>query len=229
VATAEWPSFLPLPEHDGYSVRRGNNRVVVRLPGGPARARQVSLGESHEVSVSWVCDETEYTGLIGFLRERCQERTDFFRLPLILDVPAVVPYLCRPLDEPESLESVRGLLFEVRCTLEVIPNPIRSSTLLLQNIAEPRVTAGNTAQGYAPDMAEFVDGRQVMLIGCRGTSSGVALNLDGTYTILSHPTPESIELQNAAAVNADWTVLAGTASQALFPDKQGGACILLPE
>lgn len=229
MATAEWPSFLPLPEHDGYRVRRGKNRVTIRLPGGPARTRQVSLGDSHEVSVSWVCDETEYTGLIGFLRERAQERTDFFRMPLVVDVPVPVNYLCRPFDEPEGLELVRGLVYEVRVDLEVIPNPIRSSTLLLQNVADPRVTAGNTAQGYSPDMAEFPDGRQVLLVGCRGTSSGTAVNLDGIYTIDSHPTPESITLLNAAVVNADWTVLNGTVSQALSPDKQGGAVILIPE
>lgn len=227
--SAEWPSFLPLPEHDAYTVKRGKNRVTVRLPGGPARTRQVSLGESHEVTVSWVCDETEYTGLIGFLRERCQERTDFFRMPLVVDTTVPVNHLCRPFDEPEGLELVKGLIYEVRVRLEVIPNPIRSSTLLLQNVSEPRVTANNTAQGYAPTMAEFPDGRQVLLVGCRGTSSGVALDLDGTFTILSHPTPESIELQNAAAINPDWGVLNTTASQALSPDKQGGAVILLPE
>jgi hypothetical protein len=229
MATAEWPAFLPLPEQGGYRVARGRNRVSIRLEGGPSRVRQTSLGTPHEVAVTWVCDESEYAGVIGFLRERTIERTLFFRLPLIIDVPVPVPYLCRLLDEPEALESVQGLLFEVRAALEVIPNPIRSSTILLQNVDEPRVTAANTAQGYSPDMAEFPDGRQVMLVGCRGTSSGTAVDLDGTYTIADHPTPESIELQSAATVNSDWTVLNGTLSQALSPDKQGGAVILIPE
>jgi len=91
------------------------------------------------------------------------------------------------------------------------------------------VVVGNTAEGYSPNMAEFLDGREVLLVGCRGTSSGVVLDLDGTFTILSHPTPESIELQNAAVINPDWGVLNTTLSQALSPDKQGGAVILLPE
>jgi hypothetical protein len=227
--TAEWPSFLPTPEQGGYRVARGKNQISIRLEGGPSRVRQTALGTSHEVAVTWLCDETDYTGVIGFLRERAIERTLFFRLPLLIDVPVAVPYLCRLLDEPEALESTEGLSFEVRATLEVLPNPIRSSTLLLQNVADPRVTATNTAQGYSPDMAEFPDGRQVLLVGCRGTSSGTAVDLDGTYSIDSHPTPQSITLLNAAVVNPQWTVLNGTVSQALSPDKQGGACILLPE
>jgi hypothetical protein len=232
VATAEYPSFLPGPVQDGYSLRRGRNVTVIGLEGGPGRARQTSLGTPHRATATFVCLEDEYTGVTGFFRERCQERTDFFRLPLLIDVPVVVPHLCRALSdvgEPEKLESTQGTIYVVSVDLEVIPNPIRSSTLLLQNVADERVTAGNTAQGYAPTMAEFPDGRSVILIGCRGTSSGVAVALDGTYVIDSHPTPQSITLLNAAAVNADWTVLNGTASQALFPDKQGGACILLPE
>lgn len=229
MATAEWPSFLPTPEQGGYRLARGSGKVSVALAGGPARDRLDSIGTPHQVSVTWLCDETEYTGVIGFLRERTLERTHFFRLPLLIDVPVAVPYLCRVLGEPETLDATEGHIFEVRATLEVIPNPIRSSTLLLQNVADPRVVVGNTAQGYSPNMAEFLDGREVMLVGCRGTSSGTEVDLDGTYTILSHPTPESIELQNAAAINADWTTLNGTLSQALSPDKQGGACILLPE
>lgn len=229
MATAEWPAFLPTPEQSGYRVARGNNRVAIRLEGGPARLRQTSLGTPHEVAATWLCDETEYTGVIGFLRERAQERTAFFRLPLLIDVPVAVPYLCRLLDEPEELDSTEGLSFGVRATLEVVPNPIRSSTLLLQNVADARVVVGNTAQGYSPDMAEFPDGRQVLLVGCRGTSSGTPVNLDGIYTIDSHPTPESITLLNATSVNPGWSTLNGTVSQSLFPDKQGGACILLPE
>lgn len=232
MATAEWPSFFPTPEQDGYRLVRGRNVSSINLEGGPARARQTALGESHRATVTWVCDETEYTGVTGFLRERALERTHFFRMPLIIDTPVAVVHLCRALADGgavERLESTEGLIYVVRADLEVIPNPIRSSTLFLQNVADPRVVVGNTAQGYSPDMAEFPDGRQVLLTGCRGTSSGVAVNLDGTYTILSHPTPESITLLNAAVVNAGWTTLNGTVSQALTPDKQGGACILLPE
>lgn len=229
MATDVWPSFLPTPEQDGYRVSRVKDTVFTRLDGGPSRVRLDSLGTPHEVDVTWFCDETEYTGLIGFLRERAIYRTRYFRMPLILDVPVAVNYLCRLLDAPEALESTRGLSFIVRATLEVLPNPIRSATLLLQNVADARVVVGNTATGYSPDMAEFPDGRQVLLTGCSGTSNGVALNLDGTYTIASHPTPESISLSSAASVNSDWTALNGTASQSISPEKQGGACILLPE
>jgi hypothetical protein len=229
VATPLWPSFLPTPEQDGYRVSRGNDAVSIRLDGGPARVRRDALATPHEVTATFLCDETDYVGVIGFLRERTFGRTRFFRLPLLIDAPVVVPYLCRQLDEPETLDSTRGLSFEVRVTLEVLPNPILSSTLFLQSVSDDRVAVANTADGYSPNMAEFPVGRDVLLTGCRGTVGGVPINLDGQYVILGAPSPEARTLTTASSVNPGWTTLAATSPFLLFPDKQGGAAILLPE
>lgn len=228
MTTPLWPAAYPQPEQDGYRVTRGRDNVSIRLDGGPARVRRDSLGTPHEVELRFVCDETDYTSVIGFLRERTESRTRFFRIPLLIDAPVVVPYLARVLDGPEVLESTRGLTHVVRCTLEVIPNPIKSFSLLLQNVADERVVDAGTVD-YDGDMGEFPVGRDVMLVGCTGTSNGVALDLDGTYTIDSKPNAFSLILDNAAAENSDWTALNGTASQQLFPTNQHGACILLPE
>lgn len=233
MATALWPSALPLPVQDGYRLTRGRDVTAISLEGGPSRVRRTSLGNPHRVTVTWICDESEYTGVTGFLRE---SRTELFRLPLLIDVPTTVPYLVRAIGEigeSESLDSTRGLMFWVSASLEVYPNPIRSRTLLLQNVSDTRVTVNNTAQGYAPDMVEFPNGRSVLLVGCRGptaeTPSEQFIDLDGQYVIASHPIDQAIVLTDAATVNSDWTVLGGTTSQAMTPEKRGGACILLPE
>jgi hypothetical protein len=229
MATPLWPSDFPAPEQDGYRVNRGVDTVSVRLPGGPARVRRDALATPHEVTVTFLCFHDDYTGVIGFLRERSISRTKFFRLPLLIDVPVVVPYLVRQLDEPEVLQSTRGLSFEVSVTLEVLPNPIFSSTLFLQSVSDDRIGVANTADGYSPNLEEFPVGRSVLLTGCRGTVGSTPLDLDGTYTILGAPSPEARTLTNASSVNAGWATLAATTPFLVFPAKQGGAAILLPE
>lgn len=228
MATPLWPSYLPTPEQGGYRVRRGNDSIAIRLDGGPARVRRDSLGTPHQVSVTFMCTEEEYTGLIGFCRERAQSRTRFFRIPLLIDVPVAVNYRARILDEPEALESTRGLTFLVGATLEVLPNPIKSLSVICQNVDDPRVVDAGTID-YAGEMSEFPVGRNVLLTGCSGLSNSTPVSLDGTYEIASKPNAFSIELENAASVNSDWTVLNGTVSQLLTPTNNRGACILLPE
>jgi hypothetical protein len=228
VTTPLFPTTLPGPEQDGYRLRRGNESVSIRLDGGASRVRRDVVGASHTAECTWLLDHDEYTALTGFFRERLQSRTRLFRIPLLIDTAVTVNYLARPLDAPEELGSTRGRMHTVRATLEVIPNPIKSFGLLLQSIADARVVDAGSVD-YSGEMAQFPVGRQVLLTGCRGLSNAVAVDLDGTYTILSKPNAFSIILNNAAAVNSDWTVLNGTASQALFPTSNQGACILLPE
>lgn len=223
-----WPSAAPYPEQDGYSLRRGNDLVSIRLDGGPARLRKDSLGTPHEVTCTWLCNPVEYTVLTGFLRERVQSRSQFFRIPLLIDVPTAVNYLARVLDGPEELQSTRGESFVVRATLEVLPNPIRSFTLSLQSVSDDRIIDGGSSD-YAGDLSEFPVGRDVLLTGCQGTVNGVDLDLDGTYTILGAPGAAIRTLQSAPVVNSDWTALRATALKIMGVGTTGGAAILLPE
>lgn len=228
MSTPLWPSSLPTPEQDGYRLRRGKETVTIRLDGGQSRVRRDVLGASHEVTCTFNLDQDEYTTFEGFFRERVQARSRLFRIPLLIDVPVAVNYLARVLDDPEELSATRGYAHTAQVRLEVIPNPIKSFGILMQSISDERVVDGGTAD-YSPEMSEFPVGRQVLLTGCRGISNSTAVDLDGTYTIGSKPNAFTIVLTNADVINTDWTVLNGTASQALFPTNQRGACILLPE
>jgi hypothetical protein len=226
--TVQFPTFLPGPEQDGYRLQRGRETISIRLDGGRSRKRRDIVGACHIAQCTWLCDHDEYTALTGFFRERLQSRSAEFLLPLLIDTAVTVNHRCTILDEPEELASTRGRMHTVRATLEVIPNPMRGFSIICQNVADGRVVDASTSD-YAGDMSEFPVGRDVLLTGCRGLSNGVALDLDGEYTIGSKPNAFSITLTNPAAVNADWTTLNGTASQALFPTNNQGACILLPE
>lgn len=227
--TPLWPtSLLPLPEQDGYRIRRGNDLVSVRLDGGPARVRSDSLGTPHQVTCTWICTPAEYAYMTGWFRERTQGRTQFFRIPLLIDVPVSVNYLARVLEGPEELSRTRGQIFEVQATLEVIPNPIKSFTLSCQSVSDDRIIDGGSSD-YASDMSEFPVGRQVLLTGCQGEVDDVELDLDGTYTLLGAPSAGIRTLQNAAVVNPDWTALNGTVTKIMSVGPTGGAAILLPE
>lgn len=221
-------SQLPLPEQDGYRLKRGNDVVTIRLPGGPARKRRGSLGTPHEATCTFMCDQGEYTYLIGWFRERTQARTQFFRIPLLIDSHVPVNHLARVLDEPEELGRTQGNLHVVQVTLEVIPNPIKSFTLSCQSVSDDRIIDGGSSD-YASDMSEFPVGRQVILSGCTGTVNGVDLNLDGTYTLNGAPSAGIRTLASAPSVNPDWTALRATALQIMSVGPAGGSAILLPE
>lgn len=226
--TVLWPSYIPTPVQDGYRLRRGSESVSIRLDGGASRVRRDIVGASHEATCTFLVDRSEYTQLIGFLRERAQSRTALFRIPLLIDVPAAVNYLARVLDEPEELAAERGYAYTVQVRLEVLPNPIRSFTLILQSVSDDRIVDAGSSD-YSGSLAEFPPGRDVMLVGCQGTVNSVALDLDGTYEIDEAPGAAIRTLVNAPSVNAGWTALRATAAQALQVGPLGGAAILLPE
>jgi len=224
MATELWPSFLPTPEQDGYRLRRGKEFVSIRLDGGRSRVRRDILGASHIATCTFVCTPEEYTALTGFLRETVRSRTELFRLPLLIDAPVAVNHLCCVLDDPEELARTRGYSHTVQVTLEVIPNPIKTLIILDGDADQRVIDAGPDAE-----MAEFPEGREVLLTGCVGTVEGLSINLDGTYTIDDKPDAATIVLTDAASVNAGWTTLNGTTLKVMLPTNRQGACILLPE
>lgn len=224
-----WPDYLPTPEQDGYRLRRGAESVSIRLDGGRSRVRRDILGASHEATCTFLLDSSEYVAFEGFFREQLDARTALFRLPLLIDTPVAVNHLVRVLDDPEELASTRGHAHTVQVRLEVLPNPMKSHSLVCENFSDPLVDDGGAPIGADGDMSQFPIGRDVLLMGCSGLVDGVLISLDGTYEIASKPTVAQIELANASTVNAGWTTLGGTATRILFPTNRQGACILLPE
>lgn len=227
--TTLWPDYLPTPEQDGYRLRRGSESVTTRLDGGASRVRRDILGASHEATCTFMLTDEEYTSFEGLFREQLASRTSLFRIPLLIDTPTPVNHLVRVLDDPEELASTRGLTYVVQVRFEVIPNPMKSYSLVLENFGDPLVDDAGAPLGDNGDMGEFPVGRDVLLLGCRGVVDGVTISLDGTYEIASKPTAAQLELADAATVNAGWTTLGGTASRILLPTNRRGACILLPE
>lgn len=227
MATPLFPSTIIPPSQQSYRVKKPTEFIQVDLRGGEARTRRDKIGATYTVDCQWELTPDQYTTISGFFRDRLQGGVRVFRIPLKVDVPALVQYRARLLGETEELAANEGLLHVVRARLEVIPNPIVSFNLSLQSVADNRVIAGNNPD-FNTNMDQFPIGRQVMLTGCKGVVNSTAINLDGTYTILGKPSAAIITLTNAPVVNPGWTTLNGTALQIMAPTENAGACILLP-
>lgn len=228
MATPLLPVSMIPPSQQNYSVQKATEFVQSEVDSGDPRTRADKFGASHIVQATWQCTPRQYTQLSGFFRDRLQGGVRIFRIPLLIDVPKLVNYRARLLTKREMLSQTQGLLHTISATLAVIPNPILSFDLICQSVSDNRVIAPGNAD-FQLTMAQFPIGRQVLLTGCEGTVNSTFLNLDGTYTILGKPIPEVITLTNAPVINPGWTTLNGTVAQALFPQDNAGACILLPE
>jgi hypothetical protein len=218
------PFLLFSPLSPSYAFTPSDNMISVKLDGGRSRLRRDQLAGDGLIEANWILDRGEYTTFMGFFRERIQDCSRDFRCNLVLDVNASVPYVCRCISRPK-LTSQSGNAFYVSATLEVTPNPTRSFTLFLQNVATPQIVDAGTVD-YIGDLTDFPTGRDVILTGTKDLVTGITINLDGQYTLNTAPNTFTRTLLNAAIINPGWTTLNATAPQAYFPTS--GAAILVP-
>lgn len=224
MATPIIDSTINPPDQSGYQYKPGETIIRQQLEGGAPRIRRDQLGAAFYITCRYTCTQQQFVQLMGFFRERIQSYTRQFRAYLMIDTPFVLPYLCTLQEEPQFTEN-EGLLYAVSVKYDVIPNPIKSYTLILNNVSSPRIIDAGTAD-YSGDLSEFPTGRTVKLVGTRQLVSGVDINLDGEYNMDTAPDSSSRTLQNAAIINPAWTTLNATSPQNYHPS--GGAAILLP-
>lgn len=226
MTTPFFPTTVNPPDQDGYVYTPGKDFIETKLDGGASRVRRDVFGMVHTVKCCWSCTQDQYTQVMGFFRERVQSRSKLFRINLVIDVPTLVPYLARLTGTPNALTMVAGLLYKIEATLEVIPNPIKTFSLFLQDVTVAQIVDAGTAD-YTGDMSEFPVGRQVILTRTTGIVTGVSINLDGTYTIATAPNVFTRTLgASAPTINPAWTTLNGLAPQSYFPP--AGAAVLVP-
>lgn len=108
------------PDIQNYAVSDVYGHIHTRLQGGRSRIRRDYLGTPLNVNVQWTCDEQEYNYLQTFYRATgfgC----DAFKMDLILEAPGLLEHTCNFVPKSFQLASVRGPVYIVRATLEVIP------------------------------------------------------------------------------------------------------------
>lgn len=221
MATPIIDSTINPPDQSGYQYKPGELIVRQQLEGGGPRLRRDQLGASFYVTCKYTCTQKQFVQLMGFFRERIQGYVRQFRANLMIDTPFVMPYLCTLQEEPTFTEN-EGLSYTVTVKYDVIPNPIKSYTLFLNNVSSPRIIDAGTVD-YSGELLEFPVGRTVKLVGTSDVVSGVTINLDGEYVILAAPDAFTRTLTNAAIINPNWTLLSGTSYH-----PSAGAAVLLP-
>lgn len=235
MATPFLDTTINPPDQEGYQYQPGKTFVEVMLEGGQPFMRKNYLGMVHYVTCKFSCTPPQYQRLMAFFRERIEGHTKIFRMNLLIDCPAILPYRCQITGDPPSLVANQGLLHVVQARLAVLPNPIKGFSLFLNNVTTPRIIDAGTSD-YAGELDQFPVGRDIILTGTRQTVDGVDINLDSPfnsttrtytgYTLLAAPDAFTRTLTNAAVINPAWTALAATASkqyQTTF-----GSAVLVP-
>lgn len=218
-------SFTPLAT--GYNFSPADNNVVTKLDGGQARIRRDVLGGTHTVNAQWILNRTEYTQFMAFVEEGIQDASLSFRVNLLSTTFNVVPHVVRFANGKPRLTQQSGDASYVSGVLEVTPNPTKSYTLFLQNVAIPQFVDAGTGY-YAGDLSQFPVGRQVMFVDTEGTVNGTAMQLNGTYQIATAPNVFTRTFVDVAAntINPNWALLNSLPAQSYFVP--AGAAILLP-
>jgi hypothetical protein len=223
MATAFIPADIPPPDQGSYQYKPGKSFIEVELDGGSPRLRRDKIGMCHYLTCKFSCTPPQYTRLMAFFRERLEDHTQQFRIPLKIDVAEVVSYRCQITGEPPFLAENQGLLHVVQASLKVFPNPILAASVQLKNAGTPQfVATGST------DASLFPVGRSVQIVSSAQTVTGVPIALDGFYTISGAPSATIREITVPAPMTAAWAALLGTVPQA-YTLTNGGAVILMPE
>lgn len=221
MATVALDASINPPDQDSYQYTPGQQMLSVQLEGGGPRLRRDYINPNHTVTCNYSCTREQYLILMGFFRERAQQFSKPFQANLVIDVPVLIPYICRLVGEPKLI-NVQGFLYTVQVTYSVNPNPMKSYTMFLNNVSSPRVIDAGSID-YPAEVNEFPAGRTVRITMSTGLVSGVSINLDGDYVILANLGGGAFTLTNAAVINPNWALLAGTQYH-----PPNGAVVLLP-
>lgn len=129
--------LLLKPDQNGYQIKEAKDVVSTELAGGKARYRRDLLNASVEVEVVFTCDPDEYAYLRAFYNT-VNKGADAFNIDLLLDTPELRTYVAHFKPGTWKLSNVKGHSFQVKVTLEVIPN---NSGLDYNNVVDTFVPA----------------------------------------------------------------------------------------
>jgi hypothetical protein len=222
MATPFIPTGINPPDQGGYQYKPGQSFIEVELDGGAPRMRRDKVGMCHYVMCRFSCTESQYTRLMAFFRESLEDCTLQFRMGLKIDTHHVITYKCQVTGEPPFLAENQGLLHVVQGQFKVFPNPILAAAVQLKNVTVPQFVAVGVQKA-----TQFPVGRTVQIVGSSAVVSGIAVNLDGFYTISGAPSDTIREITVPGPLAAAWAVLATVPGQTTLIS--GGAVVLMPE
>ena len=116
-----WPTTLPLPAIDGYSLHPGEAILRTEMEAGPARQRRRYTQVPSRISARWVFRREQFALFEAWYRWHAKEGGEWFEINLLGGLGLVVheARFTRPFDaQPRS-----GVLWEVSSELEIRERP----------------------------------------------------------------------------------------------------------
>lgn len=110
------------PDNSAYSVVDGKSVIATQLDGGAMRYRRNIVGATSKVSCTWIIGPQDYKYLRAFYRSIVANGALPFMVDLLLDEPALVEHKAYFVPDTMTLNSQKGLQYNVSATLEVFPN-----------------------------------------------------------------------------------------------------------
>jgi hypothetical protein len=145
--------LLLKPDQNSYQVKEDKTVVSTQLDGGASRVRRDLLNAAMEVECQFTLSPYEYQYFRAFYNQ-VNKGSDPFLIDLLVDSHELVEYVA--IFKPGSwrLSKVRGLSFEVKIQLEVIPEDEGNNYANIVANFEPEeyvappapVTFGNTEE-----------------------------------------------------------------------------------
>ncbi len=111
-----------VPDNSSYSVTDGKSVIATQLDGGAMRYRRNVLGATSSVSCTWIIGPDDYRYLRSFYRSVVANGALPFMVDLLLDEPALIEHKAYFVPDTITLNSQKGLQYNVSAKLEVFPN-----------------------------------------------------------------------------------------------------------
>lgn len=118
-----WPTTLPLPTVEGYSVSPGDAIIRTEMDAGLARQRRRFTNVPTKVSVRWIMRRDQYAVFEGWYRWYAQEGASWFTVSLLGGL-GLLDQDARFTRQFSSRLIAGGTLWEVTSELEIRDRPV---------------------------------------------------------------------------------------------------------
>lgn len=140
-----WPSTLPLPTVQGYSVQPGEAILRTEMEAGLARQRRRFTDVPTKVSVRWIMRRDQYAIFEGWYRWHAREGASWFAITLLGGL-GLLEQEARFTRQFSSRLLAGGTLWEITSELEIRERPVLDEgllNLLLSEDAQGIITVGD--------------------------------------------------------------------------------------
>ena len=143
-----WPTTLPLPTVDGYSIHPGEAILRTEMEAGPARQRRRFTQVPSRVNVRWIMRRDQFTIFEAWYRWFAKEGGSWFEIELLGGL-GLLKQEARFTRQFQA-QLLNGVLWEIQSELEIRERPVLEKNalaiLLTEDFDKLITTIGNLHQ-----------------------------------------------------------------------------------